>query len=305
MYGPSTLRDNARWEEAAEVFRAMRDEEGVAPNAMCAGMMLTAFDAARQWREANAIAKRLSDVYDVEFDSQLYHSVIAVAGRAGDMAHARAQFDRMRGGDSRIVVTTFSYNCLLGGYARNGDWDGAAAVLAELKAAHLRPDSYTFTHLVSAAERGGKHEEADEIWTLMLASKIPPNTVVCGAYVHCLGSQGRWMEAKALVDQMRNKWGAARNAAVYNALLGALVRADRLEESLSTFDAMQSEDGILPTEITFMLLVRACQDNGMVNKARELTAMRDALAETGALENDFRRVLIHHHAGSRTTASAR
>jgi pentatricopeptide repeat protein len=113
------------------------------------------------------------------------------------------------------------------------------------------------------------------------------------------------MEAKALVDQMRNKWGAARNAAVYNALLGALVRADRLEESLSTFDAMQSEDGILPTEITFMLLVRACQDNGMVNKARELTAMRDALAETGALENDFRRVLIHHHAGSRTTASAR
>jgi pentatricopeptide repeat protein len=46
----TVLRDNARWEEAAEVFRAMRDEEGVSPNAMCAGMMLAAFDAARQAR---------------------------------------------------------------------------------------------------------------------------------------------------------------------------------------------------------------------------------------------------------------
>jgi hypothetical protein len=33
---------------------------------------------------------------------------------------------------------------------------------------------------------------------------------------------------------------------------------------------MQSIDNILPTEITFMLLVRACQDNGMVGRATEL-----------------------------------
>ena len=37
---------------------------------------------------------------------------------------------------------------LLGGYARNGDWDGAARVLSELQRVNLRPDSYTFTHLV-------------------------------------------------------------------------------------------------------------------------------------------------------------
>jgi pentatricopeptide repeat protein len=114
--------------------------------------------------------------------------VIAVAGRAGDMAHARAQFDRMRGGDSRVVVTTFSYNCLLGGYARNGDWVGAAAVLAELGAAHLRPDSYTFTHLISAAERGGEHEEADDVWTTMIASKMRPNTCARRAGPHATAS---------------------------------------------------------------------------------------------------------------------
>jgi len=30
---------------------------------MCATLMLAAFDGARQWREANVIAKRLGDVY--------------------------------------------------------------------------------------------------------------------------------------------------------------------------------------------------------------------------------------------------
>ena len=280
------LREARRWEEASDVFRAMRDEPGIAPDAKCAGIMLAAHDASRRWREADAIAKRLVDVYDVSLDEHLSHQIISIAGRAGNMAHARAAFDRMRS-TRALVVTTYSYNCLLGGYARNGDWDGAEATLDELVAAHLRPDTYTYAHLVSAAERAGRYAEADEVWQRALASKIKPHTVMCGAYVHCLGCQGRWMEAEALVAQMREKWGARRNAAVYNALLGALVRAEKLDKALRAFDQMQSEDGIIPTEITFMLLVRACAENGLGARAKELAAVRDALAETGALENDF------------------
>ena len=242
-------------------------------------------DASRRWREADAIAKRLVDVYDVSLDEHLSHQIISIAGRAGNMAHARAAFDRMRS-TRALVVTTYSYNCLLGGYARNGDWDGAEATLDELVAAHLRPDTYTYAHLVSAAERAGRYAEADEVWQRALASKIKPHTVMCGAYVHCLGCQGRWMEAEALVAQMREKWarGETRRCTTPPR---ALVRAEKLDKALRAFDQMQSEDGIIPTEITFMLLVRACAENGLGARAKELAAVRDALAETGALENDF------------------
>ena len=95
---------------------------------------------------------------------------------------------------------------------------------------------------------------------------------------------------------MRHRWNVSRNAAVYNALLGALVRADEVETALEVFEEMQTEDGVLPTEISFMLLVRACQECGMVNKARELANVRDSLAETGALENDFSK--YDSHAGA-------
>ena len=133
-------------------------------------------------------------------DEHLCHQVITIAGRGEDMAHARTQFNpgaRIPG----LVVTTYSYNCLLGGYARNGDWDGASDGGEELKAAQLNADSYTYTHLVSAAERAG-YDAADDVWSEMLRSPNRavrrPSTVMCGAYVHCLGCQGRWMEARKL-----------------------------------------------------------------------------------------------------------
>lgn len=295
----TVLRESQRWEEAGDVFRAMRDEPGVNPDAITAGLTLAAFDGARRWREANALAKRLVDVYGVAMDEHLCHQVITIAGRAEDMAHARTQFNRMLESPG-LVVTTYSYNCLLGGYARNGDWDGASDVARELKAAHLNADSYTYTHLVSAAERAGRYDAADDVWSEMLRSPNRavrrPSTVMCGAYVHCLGCQGRWMEAREIVNEMRGRWNVSRNAAVYNALLGALVRADEVETALEVFEEMQTEDGVLPTEISFMLLVRACQECGMVNKARELSNVRDSLAEAGALENDFSK--YDSHAGS-------
>ena len=288
----TALRDARRWEEAADVFRAMRDEPGGAcrPDAKCACLMLEAHNRSRRWREALTLAKRLEDVYEVTFDEVLTHSVIAIAGRAGDLAFAEKTLEDALTTRGR-VVTTYTFNCLLGGYAREGDWEGASRTYRRFAKYHLRPDAYTFTHLVSAAERSGRHEEADAVWNDALASRRfigPPSSVMCGAYVHCLGCQGRWMEAESIVKQMGERWGATRNAAVYNALLGALVRAGRLDRALAQFEAMQvGEDRIIPTEITFMLLIRACADDGMAKRAAELRRLRDALAETGALENDF------------------
>ena len=79
----SCLKDARRWEEARDVFRAMRDEPGCEPDATCAGLTLAAFDAARKWREGNALAKRFTDVYGVKPEERLTHATISLAGRAG------------------------------------------------------------------------------------------------------------------------------------------------------------------------------------------------------------------------------
>ena len=68
-----------------------------------------------------------------------------------------------------------------------------------------------------------------------------------------------------------------------------MTRGNEIEKALRVFDDMQVREDpkVLPTEITFMILTRACMDDGLVTKAAELASMRDALAQSGALENDF------------------
>jgi pentatricopeptide repeat protein len=86
----SCLKDARRWEEARDVFRAMRDEPGCEPDATCAGLTLAAFDAARKWREGNALAKRFEDVYGVKPEERLTHAAVLARGKSGrHVARAR------------------------------------------------------------------------------------------------------------------------------------------------------------------------------------------------------------------------
>ena len=49
-----------------------------------------------------------------------------------------------------------------------------------------------------------------------------------------------------------------------------------------------------------MLLIRACAEDGMAKRAAELRRLRDALAETGALENDFSKYELKNDAAAAT-----
>lgn len=280
----TALRDEGRADESLAVLNEMQGEPGVQPTSLAFALTLTSFDNARRWIEGNALAKRIKR-YDVRPDTTLMHAIITMAGRAGDMAHANDVFNAMR--NSTMIVTTYTFNALLGGYARYGDWDGCIEVYDEMKRSRLQPDSYTFTQLISAAERSGEYVAADGVWTEMLNKRIIPHTVMCGAYIHCLGCQGRDLEAEAVMEQMRDRWDVPRNAAVYNALIGAHVRSGEVTRALGVFEDMQSIDGLMPTEITFAVLIRACQESALTKRAAGLEDMRDALAAAGQLVQDL------------------
>ena len=280
----TALRDEARPDEALSVLNEMAREPGVQPTSLAFALTLTSFDNARRWIEGNALAKRVAK-YDVRPDTTLMHAIITMAGRAGDMSHANDVFNAMR--NSTMIVTTYTFNALLGGYARYGDWAGCTDVYDEMKRSRIQPDSYTFTQLISAAERSGEYLAADTVWMDMLRNRIIPHTVMCGAYIHCLGCQGRDLEAEAIMDKMRNYWDVPRNAAVYNALIGAHVRSGEITRALGVLDDMQRIDGLMPTEITFAVLIRACQESALSKRADALESMRASLANAGQLIQDL------------------
>ena len=160
----TALRDEAKPDEALAVLNEMAREPGVQPTSLAFSLTLTAFDNCRRWIEGNAVAKRIKK-YDVRPDATLMHAIITMAGRAGDMAHANEVFDAMR--NSTMIVTTYTFNALLGGYARYGDWEGCTEVYDEMKRSKIQPDSYTFhaAHICCRAKRrvhrGGRRLDGD------------------------------------------------------------------------------------------------------------------------------------------------
>ena len=52
-------------------------------------------------------------------------------------------------------------------------------------------------------------------------------------------------------------------------------------------DDMQRIDGLMPTEITFAVLIRACQESALHKRAEGLEGMRASLANAGQLIQDL------------------
>ena len=285
----TALRDSGKADEAEQILYEMLEERNVRVTSLAFSLALGAFEVARMWQEGNKLAKSAFKVFQIDSpDATLTHAIITMAGRAGDLQFASETFENMK--NSTLVVTTYSYNALLGGYARYGDWESAHRVFSDLRQAHLQPDRYTYTQLISAAERAGEYEAADVVWREMLTKSrhVVPHTVMCGAYIHCLARQRRNLEAEDVLETMKARWDVPRNAAVYNALIGAHVRAGDVPKALHVYDRMQKEDNIMATEITFAVLIRACEEDGeFVKMADLLQKAKELLAREGKLVMDL------------------
>jgi pentatricopeptide repeat protein len=285
----TALRDSGKADEAEQILYEMLEERNVRVTSLAFSLALGAFEVARMWQEGNKLAKSAFKVFQIDSpDATLTHAIITMAGRAGDLQFASETFENMK--NSTLVVTTYSYNALLGGYARYGDWESAHRVFSDLRQAHLQPDRYTYTQLISAAERAGEYEAADVVWREMLTKSrhVVPHTVMCGAYIHCLARQRRNLEAEDVLETMKARWDVPRNAAVYNALIGAHVRAGDVPKALQVYDRMQKEDNIMATEITFAVLIRACEEDGeFVKMADLLQQAKELLAREGKLVMDL------------------
>ncbi|CAL6335160.1 unnamed protein product [Bathycoccus prasinos] len=285
----TALRDSGKAYEAEQILYEMLEERNVRVTSLAFSLALGAFEVARMWQEGNKLAKSAFKVFQIDSpDATLTHAIITMAGRAGDLQFASETFENMK--NSTLVVTTYSYNALLGGYARYGDWESAHRVFSDLRQAHLQPDRYTYTQLISAAERAGEYEAADVVWREMLTKSrhVVPHTVMCGAYIHCLARQRRNLEAEDVLETMKARWDVPRNAAVYNALIGAHVRAGDVPKALQVYDRMQKEDNIMATEITFAVLIRACEEDGeFVKMADLLQQAKELLAREGKLVMDL------------------
>ncbi|XP_077214627.1 putative pentatricopeptide repeat-containing protein At5g37570 isoform X2 [Tasmannia lanceolata] len=145
-------------------------------------------------------------------DVRVQNAVINMYVQCGRIDRAFCVFEKIAEKD---VV---SYNSMIMGCANHGDTDRALCVFSMMNRAKIRPNSITFTGLLTACSHRGLVDEGRRCFQLMLDSGyLSPTVEHYACMVDLLGRAGHLDEAHKLIENM----DVSAKASTWGALLGA------------------------------------------------------------------------------------
>jgi pentatricopeptide repeat protein len=118
----------------------------------------------------------------------------------------------------------------------------------------------------------------------LLAAGLRPSAVTATVFLTALGDAGLWREARGVAAAWPASFGIERNAYVYNALMRACTRASQPAEALAVFREMQAAR-VLPSTVTFAILIRALEAGELLAEAEEMRALRASLTALALLDD--------------------
>lgn len=139
-------------------------------------------------------------------------ALISMYAKCGDLVGARKVFDRMR---QRSVVT---WSAIMSGYGMHGKLDEVFELFERMVEEGERPDSVTFTSVLTACSHGGLIEKGNEYFEMMEKRfEVKPGLQHYTCMVDMLGRNGQVEEAEKLILRMEIE----PDEALLNSLLGA------------------------------------------------------------------------------------
>eukprot|EP00927_Polykrikos_kofoidii_P065051 TRINITY_DN60847_c0_g1_i1.p1 TRINITY_DN60847_c0_g1~~TRINITY_DN60847_c0_g1_i1.p1 ORF type:complete len:851 (-),score=103.83 TRINITY_DN60847_c0_g1_i1:443-2995(-) len=190
-----------------------------------------------------------------------------------------------------LLPDDFTYNSIMGGFARSGRLDVAAMWLERMISADVRPTVVTFNTLIAGAARAGRPEEAERWLVRMRADRLEADVVSFNAVMHGWSEVGdsamtmKWFDhiyraclspcivsfttamrsharnghvspAKRLLGDMKAK-AVQADIMAYNTLLLAHAKAmdaDGAQELLSSLPSLS----LVPNIVSWNLTIAAC-----------------------------------------------
>ncbi|KAF3793377.1 Pentatricopeptide repeat-containing protein [Nymphaea thermarum] len=192
--------------EALELFREMQNA-GVQANSVTIPCLLPAcanIAAVQHGRAIHCFSLRRLIAYDVYVGSAL----IDMYAKCGRIADAQSIFDAMP------LKNLVSWNAIIGGYGMNGMAKEALQLFQAMLRSRQKPDSITFTCVLSACSQRGLTEEGQRCFESMSREHcILAKTEHYACMVSLLGRVGKLDDAYSLILNMPIKpdacvWGA-------------------------------------------------------------------------------------------------
>lgn len=279
--------DLGRFDEAQKVFNGMEEKDDVAFNLVIQGYL-------RNGHGDEAVGLFLEALkMDIELSEVTMASLLKTkALDQGKQFHALAiKFGYCDGHGSLSMIDSLTRM-----YSEHHCLDDALRLFEQIH----HPDLVLWTSLISGFSRGGKSQEAINLYVRMVAqgSVEPPNhytyatilsscaqlaaigegrqihaqiiksdfdfehdTFVASGLLYMYAKCGYLEEASRLFNEMPE-----RDLASWNAMISSLALHGFAEQAIETFEELLKQNDIKPNHITFVGVLTACSHCGMVDK---------------------------------------
>ncbi|KAL3538303.1 hypothetical protein ACH5RR_001669 [Cinchona calisaya] len=200
-------------------------------------------------------AKKLFDTSRY-LDQYSWNSMLSGYLRCGTVGKARAIFDAM---PEKDVV---SWSAMISGYVQLGGFSEALELFQEMLLEDVRPDETTLVSVISACSRLAALDQGKWLHAYIRKDGLNINVVLGTTLIDMYMKCGCVQNAMEVFCGMEVK-----GVSTWNALILGLAMNGQVERSLNMFEKMRTSE-IVPNEITFVAVLGACRQLGLVDEGR-------------------------------------
>ncbi|XP_038719950.1 putative pentatricopeptide repeat-containing protein At1g17630 [Tripterygium wilfordii] len=286
---------NGYYVEAINIYVRMR-EQGVLGDGFTLPMVIKAFG----FMGRSDLCKIVHcQAFGMGFKDQVHvaNELIGMYAKIEETRDARNVFERMS------VKSHISWNMMVSCYAQNNDRDGAYEIFKRMEHEGLRPNTVTWTSLLSSHSRCRRHEETMELFNSMMRSGVNASGEVLAVVLSvCAGlgvfDKGRMIHGyvvkggfenylfvkNALISMYGNHsdvQGArnlfmemeTKNVESWNSLITSYAKSGFCDEAFQLFSQIEQSDHcpkLRPNVVSWSAIIKGFALKGQANESLEI-----------------------------------
>ncbi|RDY00365.1 Pentatricopeptide repeat-containing protein, partial [Mucuna pruriens] len=166
--------------------------------------------------------------------------------------------------DELPLKDTILWNVMLNGYVKSGDFDNAIGTFCEMRASYSKPNSVTYTCILSICATRGKFCVGTQLHGLVIGSGFEFDSQVANTLIAMYSKCGNLFDARKLFNTMPQT-----DTVTWNGLIAGYVQNGFTDAAAPLFNAMISS-GVKPDSVTFASFLPSILESGSLRHCKEV-----------------------------------
>ncbi|XP_057850673.2 pentatricopeptide repeat-containing protein At2g33680 [Cryptomeria japonica] len=245
--------DREQYDKAMEFFCQLL-RTGMKPNEITLAIVFKSCQALDEAKQLHAYF--IKSVY--RGNVSLVSAVVTMYARCGAIDYAGQLFDTMT---SKDVVL---YTAILAAYTQKAYIDEALRLFIQMQHQGVKPNQFTYPTVLSACASLASPEVGKQVHSHIIKMGVMSDVFVGNGLVDMYAKCGNIENARQTFDRIPK-----HDIVLWNVMIAGYVQHEYAEAALQVFEEMQ-QFGIKPNHITFVSVLSACSQLGLVGLGRRI-----------------------------------